>query len=52
MIPAKTDAQNATVNAINGTEAAMVAGGCLPRTELPPRPEHAAYAAWGLAAIT
>ena len=40
MIPAKTDAQNATVSAINGTEAAMVAelDGCLARIEFTPAP--------------
>ena len=40
MIPAKTDAQNAAVSAINGTEAAMVAelDGCLARIEFAPAP--------------
>ena len=40
MIPAKTDAQNATVSAINSTEAAMVAelDGCLARIEFAPAP--------------
>jgi len=40
MTPAKTDAQNATVSAINGTEAAMVAelDGCLARIEFAPAP--------------
>jgi hypothetical protein len=41
MIPANTDAQNATVSAINGTEAAMVAelDGCLARMEFAPAPD-------------